>query len=183
MSGVWFYSPPCLWFSSPRYVALRYKINDFLPHKAIKQYVIGLNSVKMYCTNQILPFGTTKSVKSTKICFFHLLIFFPIFWFYTQLYTGLPLTCPSEIESPNWSFNKLTTKGSQYLQSLVQASTSHLMTRLLVSRSVWRLVHRLIRWSIALSIRSVRRSVIFVGCRRNLQHSPCPTQTILGFLL
>ena len=64
------FPPPCFWFSSPRRVALHYKINDILPPKQKKQYVIGLNSVKMCCSNQILPFGTTKSVKSSKIFFF-----------------------------------------------------------------------------------------------------------------
>ena len=66
LSGIWFYSPPCIWFSSPQHVALRYKIFDFLPQKAIKQYVIDLNSVKLCCSNQISPFGTAKSVKSFK---------------------------------------------------------------------------------------------------------------------
>ena len=74
------FPPPCLWFSSPRRVASRYKIFVFLPLKAIKQYILGLNSVKLSCSNCILPFGTTKSVRSPKIFFFHffkLLIFFP----------------------------------------------------------------------------------------------------------
>ena len=49
--------------------------------KAIKQYILGFNSVKLCCSNYILPFGTAKSVKSSKIfffLFFKLLIFFPI---------------------------------------------------------------------------------------------------------
>ena len=58
--------PPCPWFSSPRHVALRYKIYEFLLHKAIEQYIIGLNSVKMCCSNERLPFGTIKSIKSSK---------------------------------------------------------------------------------------------------------------------
>ena len=58
--------PPCLWFSSPLY-----KIKFSSP----------LNGVKLYCSNCILPFSTTKSVRSSKIfffLFFKLLIFFPI---------------------------------------------------------------------------------------------------------
>ena len=49
--------------------------------KAMKQYILDLNCVKLCCSNCILPFGTTKSVKSSKIfffLFFKLLIFFPI---------------------------------------------------------------------------------------------------------
>ena len=57
-----------------------YKIYDFFPYKTIKQYIIGLNNVKMCCSNQRLPFGTSKSVKSSKIfflLFFKRLIFSP----------------------------------------------------------------------------------------------------------
>ena len=75
------FPPPCLWFSSPRCVASRYKIFVFLPLKAIKQYILGLNSGKLSCSNCILPFSTTKNVRSSKIfffLFFKLLIFFPI---------------------------------------------------------------------------------------------------------
>ena len=38
----------------------------FLPLEAIKQYIIGLNSVELCGSNQILSFGTTKRVKSSK---------------------------------------------------------------------------------------------------------------------
>ena len=71
------FSPSFLWFSSPQHVASRYKIYDFLPHKAINQYIIGLNSVRLCCSNQIIPFGTTKSVKSTFFFFFSSIWFFP----------------------------------------------------------------------------------------------------------
>ena len=74
--------PPCLWFPSPRRIASRYKIFDLLPLKAIKQYILGLDSVKLCCSICILPFSTTKSVKTSKFfffLFFKLLIFFPIF--------------------------------------------------------------------------------------------------------
>ena len=53
----------------------------FLTLKPIKQYILGFNSVKLCCSNYILPFGTAKSVKSSKLSFFlffKLLIFFPI---------------------------------------------------------------------------------------------------------
>ena len=56
-----------------------YKIFDFHPGKAIEQYILGLKSGKLCCSNYILPFGTTKSVKSSKnfliFFFFKLLIF------------------------------------------------------------------------------------------------------------
>ena len=61
-----FLCPPCFWFSSLWHDALRYKIYDFLPYRAMKQYIIGLNSVKLCCSNWISTFGTTKSVKSSK---------------------------------------------------------------------------------------------------------------------
>ena len=77
--------------------------------KAIKQYILGFNSVKLCCSNYILPFGTAKSVKSSKIfffLFFKLLIFFPIskpFDFIsppppgggenTQIYSRLHVSC------------------------------------------------------------------------------------------
>ena len=70
--------PPAFDFL-PR-VASRYKIFDFFTLKAIKQYILGFNSVKLCCSNYILPFGTAKSVKSSKNFFFlflKLLIFFP----------------------------------------------------------------------------------------------------------
>ena len=79
LSGIWFYSPPAFDFL-PR-VASRYKIFDFFTLKAIKQYILGFNSVKLCCGNYILPIGTAKSVKSSKnsfFLFFKLLIFFPI---------------------------------------------------------------------------------------------------------
>ena len=62
------FPPPA--FDFLRRDASHYKIYDFLTHKAIKQYIIGLNSVKMCCSNQRLPFGITKNVKSSKIFFF-----------------------------------------------------------------------------------------------------------------
>ena len=103
LSRFWFFFP-CLWFSSLRRVALHYKIYDFPPHKAKKQYIIGLNSVKMCCSDQILPFGTIKSIKSSKNFLFSSFLAFDFFphlqtlWFYSpprrgggnaQLYTGL----------------------------------------------------------------------------------------------
>ena len=75
------FPPPCIWFSSPRRVASRYKIFYFFTLKAIIQYILGFNSVKLCCSNYILPFGTAKTVKSSKnffFLFFKLLIFFPI---------------------------------------------------------------------------------------------------------
>ena len=74
-----FIPPPAFDFL-PR-VASRYKIFDFFTLKAIKQYILGFNSVKLCCGNYILPIGTAKSVKSSKnsfFLFFKLLIFFPI---------------------------------------------------------------------------------------------------------
>ena len=53
----------------------------FLTLKAIKQYILGFNSVKLCCSIYIFSFGTAKSVKSLKnffFLFFKLLIFFPI---------------------------------------------------------------------------------------------------------
>ena len=85
----------------------------FLTLKPIKQYILGFNSVKLCCGNYILPFGTAKSVKSSKLSFFlffKLLIFFPIskpFDFIppptgggnTQHYTRLHLrNTPTEIQ-------------------------------------------------------------------------------------
>ena len=78
----------------------------FFTLKAIKQYILGSNSVKLCCSSYILPFGTAKSVKSSKIfffLFFKLLISFVIskpFDFIppppvggnTQLYTRLDFT-------------------------------------------------------------------------------------------
>ena len=112
LSGIWFYSPPAFDFL-PRDASRRVtKSLVFLTLKPIKQYILGFNSVKLCCSNYILPFGTAKSVKSSKIfffLFFKLLIFFPISKNFdsitpphqggnTQLYTRLPkcgrLTCP-----------------------------------------------------------------------------------------
>ena len=91
-----FIPPLCLWFSSPRRVASRYKIFDFLPLKAIKQYILGLNSVKLCCSNCILPFGTTKSFLFSFFQTFDFLPHLQTLWFYspphggkTQLYTRL----------------------------------------------------------------------------------------------
>ena len=54
---------------------------DFIPHKAIKQYIIGFKNVKLCWSNQILPLGTTKSVKSSKKFYilFSSFFFFPPF--------------------------------------------------------------------------------------------------------
>ena len=82
LSGIWFYSPPPAFDFLPRDTLRRVtKSLFFLTLKAIKQYILGFNSVKLCCSNYILPFGTAKSVKSSKIfffLFFKLLIFFPI---------------------------------------------------------------------------------------------------------
>ena len=80
LSGIWFYSPPAFDFL-PRDASRRVtKSLVFLTLKPIKQYILGFNSVKLCCGNYILPFGTAKSVKSSKLSFFlffKLLIFFP----------------------------------------------------------------------------------------------------------
>ena len=78
----------------------------FSSHKAIKQYILGLNNVKLCCTNQNWPFGTTKSVLNLKnfhLSFFQAFDFFPISKPFdsilpplggiTQLYTSLQ-NCP-----------------------------------------------------------------------------------------
>ena len=78
MSGFWFF-PPSLWFSSPRCIASHYKIYDFLPSKAIKQCIWGLNSVKLCLFNQSWWFGTAKSYIFPKFSFF--LCFPPFFPF------------------------------------------------------------------------------------------------------
>ena len=70
IEGLLILFPPCLWFSSPRRIASRYKIND---------YIICSNIVKMCCSNQRLPFGTTKSVKSSKNSLFSSFLAFDFF--------------------------------------------------------------------------------------------------------
>ena len=82
--------PPCLWFSSPRRVASRYKMYDFLPHIAIKQCFYGLNSVKLCFTNHFLWFGTVKSFIFPKFSFF--LFFSP--WIFS------PITKPFDYFPP-----------------------------------------------------------------------------------
>ena len=43
--------PPLPLISFLRRVASRCKVYDFLPHKAVIPYVLGLNSIKLCCTN------------------------------------------------------------------------------------------------------------------------------------
>ena len=57
--------PPPTFDFLPR-VASLWKIFDLFPQKAIKQYIIRLNSGKLCCSNQISPFGTVQSVKFSK---------------------------------------------------------------------------------------------------------------------
>ena len=59
-----FPSPPLIFFHATRYIAL-YNL-WFSSQKAIIQYNIGLNSVKLCRSNTILPFGTTNSAKFKK---------------------------------------------------------------------------------------------------------------------
>ena len=76
-----FIPPPAFDFLPRDALRLVTKSLIFFTLKAIQQYILGFNSVKLCCSNYILPFGTAKSVKSSKIfffLFFKLLIFFPI---------------------------------------------------------------------------------------------------------
>ena len=68
-----------IFFPATRRVALQNLC--FSSPKSYKTVGLGLNSVKLSCSNCILPFDTSKSVRSSKIfffLFFKLLIFFPI---------------------------------------------------------------------------------------------------------
>ena len=76
-----FIPPPRLWFYSPQCIASHRVVKSMIfSHKAIKQCTIGLNSVKLCSRNQVIPFGTTKSIKSLKIFFF---LFFQVFDFFS----------------------------------------------------------------------------------------------------
>ena len=93
-----FIHPPCVWLSSRDVLRCFTNPLIFFPFKAIKQYILGLNSVKLCCSNCVLPFGTTKSVKSSINFFLDFLTHLQTLWFYfpphggegnTQLYTSL----------------------------------------------------------------------------------------------
>ena len=117
MSGFWSYSP-CLWFSSPWRVATHEKIYDFLPHKAIKQYIFGLNSIEICCSDQILPFGTIKRIKSSKISFF----FFFSFWFFSPSPNLLILFSPPGGRGGNTQFNYIQACFSHLKKTAVNTS-------------------------------------------------------------
>ena len=79
---------------------------DFIPHKAKRQYDLILYIVRMCCGNQILPFGTAKSTKSSKISFFS----FHAFGFFSHSLNPLILIPPPPCGGVNKINNQLYTR-------------------------------------------------------------------------
>ena len=99
LSGLWVYSPP--------------RPLIFFP--AIKQYILGLNSVKLCCSIYILPFSTIKSVKTSKFFFF---LFFQAFDFLPHLQT-LWFYCPPTGGGGGWNAQLFTRLWEYFFQSMI----------------------------------------------------------------